>query len=373
MKTELIRIWGSQLATPGIEVYTEQAFNEKTSYISREFEDWRNLFHAQTEACQDILEAEGYKLAEALVQNQSQTRFSLPDEIILPLSISSSETNQSLQIPPALKAQRVGGLMKRLARKKLIGMLNHKLEELESNLDPSIATCAGLIRYATAMHLVHQILPAGNRVVYLTAPGDEIPTIPVLNNDEISHVSPAIRCFFLPQLVSFDNQDGLIANSIQDAEISLDTMQRFSRVLYLALSLAPYIIADPEYQEKRYGILGQLVNQGRAMARFENKEIIQVIQQRVRTNKLNRGLSLNIMYFDDQRLEIMSRRLQVIPAGRIIFHPSFVVLAARLERAKVAQDFRFNYSTRKHLQAELMNLEHAFEISKSQNDKLVLY
>jgi hypothetical protein len=360
MKTELIRIWGSQLATPEVEVHTEQTFEEKSSYLSQELEDWRSLFHAQTETCQDFLETEGYKLAEALVQNQSIIRFSLPDEIIVPLSTISSESSLLLRTPPALKAQKVGGWMGRLTQKKLIVMLNHKLEELESNLDPSISVSAGLIRYTTAIHLVHQIIPAGNRVVYLNAPGEDIPTVPVLNNDEITHISTTSQCFFLPQLVSFDNQYGLIANSIRDAEISLGSLQRFSKVLHIALSLAPYIIIDPEYHEKHYGILGQLVNQGRAMARFENKETIQEIQKRVRANKLNRGLRLKIMYFDDQRLEMMSRRLEVIPVGKIVFHPTYMVLASRKERAKVAQDFHLNYSTRKHLQIELANLEHAF-------------
>jgi len=141
------------------------------------------------------------------------------------------------------------------------------------------------------------------------------------------------------------------------------------RILQVAISLAPYIIADQEYQEKRYGMLGQLVNQGRAMARYETKEIIQVIQQQVNSNRLNRGLSLKITYFDDQRLERLSRRLEVIPSGRIVFHPAFVVLAMRKERAKAAQDFRMNYSTRRHLQAELTEIERAFDTSKSQQEK----
>ena len=51
-------------------------------------------------------------------------------------------------------------------------------------------------------------------------------------------------------------------------------MQRFLCVLHAAVSLAPYIVADEEYQRKRYGMLGQLVNQGRALARYETREII---------------------------------------------------------------------------------------------------
>ena len=52
--------------------------------------------------------------------------------------------------------------------------------------------------------------------------------------------------------------------------------------------------------------------------------------------------------------------IEVIPAGRIMFVPAFVVRAAREEVAKVAQDTRLNASTRKHLLDELCVLENAF-------------
>ncbi len=52
--------------------------------------------------------------------------------------------------------------------------------------------------------------------------------------------------------------------------------------------------------------------------------------------------------------------LEVIPAGRIMFTPAFVVRATRGEQAKVAQDTRLNASTRRHLLTQLKNLETAF-------------
>ena len=48
---------------------------------------------------------------------------------------------------------------------------------------------------------------------------------------------------------------------------------------------------------------------------------------------------------------------EVIPAGRIMFVPAFVVRAAREEQVKVAQDTRLSHSTRIHLLAELKALE----------------
>jgi len=52
---------------------------------------------------------------------------------------------------------------------------------------------------------------------------------------------------------------------------------------------------------------------------------------------------------------------EVIPAGRIMFVPAFVVRASEQEQAKVAQDTRLSPSTRKHLLAELNELEQAFD------------
>jgi len=76
---------------------------------------------------------------------------------------------------------------------------------------------------------------------------------------------------------------------------------------------------------------------------------------------LNRGLSLSLPYFDDQALEIKLLNFEVIPAGRIMFVPAFVVQASREEQVKVAQDTRLSPSTRKYLLQELEALALAFE------------
>jgi hypothetical protein len=141
-------------------------------------------------------------------------------------------------------------------------------------------------------------------------------------------------------------------------------MQRFIEVLHLAVALAPYMVADDEYQQKRYGMLGQLVNQGRALARYITQDIITTIRQRAKSNDLNRGLSLSLPYFEDQDLVLKTHDFEVIPAGRIMFIPAFVVRAAQEEQAKVAQDTRLSPSTRRHLLAELKTLEQAFDSKK---------
>jgi len=174
---------------------------------------------------------------------------------------------------------------------------------------------------------------------------------------------PAAQRFYLPQWVAFDDECHLLVNSVNEAEAHLASMQSFIAVLHRAISLAPYIVADPEYQQKRYGMLGQLINQGRCLAQFETEEIIRIIRQRTDSHDLNRGLSLSLPYFDDQALEMRSHDFVVIPAGRIMFVPAFVVRAAQEEAAKVAQDTRLSKSTRKYLLSELNRLQKAFEPS----------
>jgi hypothetical protein len=170
----------------------------------------------------------------------------------------------------------------------------------------------------------------------------------------------AARRFYLPQWVAFDNEGRLLVGSVNEAEADIASMQRYLSVLHAAVGLAPYMVAYEEYQRKRYGILGQLVNQGRAMAHYEVQEIIQTIQQRASSHELNRGLSLSLPYFNDQTLTMEDYSFEVIPAGRIMFVPAFVVRAAREQEAKIAQDTRMSQSTRKHLLAGLSMLEKAF-------------
>jgi hypothetical protein len=157
------------------------------------------------------------------------------------------------------------------------------------------------------------------------------------------------------------DEDGrLLVNQVTEAEGHLASMQRYVEGLHHALAIAPYMVADQAYQRKRAGMLGQLVNQGRALARFYTRDIIETIEQRAREGNLNRGLDLSMPYFDDQQLKLRTYAVTIVPAGRIVFLPAFVVRAVRLEAGKVAQDTRMNASTRKHLLAQFAMLEETF-------------
>jgi hypothetical protein len=293
-------------------------------------------------------------------------------------------------VPPDFREQLAGGLIDRLTRGGVRTALRQRLSELEDSLHPPVAASARLVRYALVVHIVRNMLPAGRSVTYVAAEGEEIPTIPVGDDLEpdsaitattdaiaerdssgaeadrgelIVPFVPAARKFYLPRWVAFDDKGQLLVKSVNEAEALVASMQRFLTVLHMAVSLAPYIVADEDYQRKRYGMLGQLINQGRALARYQTEEIIRTIKQRDAAQDLNRGLSLSLPYFDDQMLEMKMHDFEVIPAGRIMFVPAFVVRAAREEQAMVVQDTRLSHSTRIHLLIELKTLELAFETS----------
>ncbi|MBI4730921.1 MAG: hypothetical protein HY781_02110 [Chloroflexi bacterium] len=348
-----------------------------------DYEKQLTLFDAQPPIVQRFLEVQARLVAEAFTERGQRVRFMLPDRV------TAAEKSAPFPVPEKAREQVVGKFSDRLAGRDVHTTLKQKLTELESSPDQAIAVSTGLIRFAAAQHIVHNMLPAGRSVTYSAAEGEEIPSIPTTSaadpesaitaaTDAITEEGkaeegrgslqvpyvPAARRFYLPQWVAFDDQGKLLVNSTDEAEAHVASMQKFLEVLFAARSLAPYMVADEEFERKRYGMLGQLVNQGRALAVHTTKNIIATIKQRAADQSLNRGLGLRLPYFDDQDLHIKHHDFVVIPAGRIMFIPAFVVRAAQEEKAKAAQDTRLNLSTRKHLLHELTMLEEAFESVK---------
>jgi hypothetical protein len=364
-----------------------------TGYLAQDYNTWQSLLVAQPAIVQRFLESQAHKLADALVSGLTQIRFTLPDQVIVNALGEGEKKGQAVVVPPAEREQMAGGLLDQLARTSLSAVLRQRLAELETSPNPAVAASGGLICYTTAYYLVHLMLPSGRTVTYQATGSEDIPSIPV--GDELEPASaitaatdaivksedgfdegrgelqvpyvPAARRFYLPQWIAFDDQDHLLVHSISEAEAHIASMQRYLGILHAAVALAPYMVVDEDYQQKRYGILGQLVNQGRSLARYETDEIIRTIKQRATAQDLNRGLSLSLPYFDDRSMEMKTHDFEIIPAGRIMFVPAFVVRAARQEQAKVAQDTRLSPSIRKHLLGELRILESAFTTSGKPN------
>jgi hypothetical protein len=359
-----------------------------TSLLRQEFDQAAELLRLQPPLTQRFVEAQARYLADAIVQRTPQVRFSLPDQVIGPGSDA-----RPVAVAAGYREQIVGGtgFLDRFSRFDVRKAIVQRLQELELTSTREVSISAKLLRHATVIYMVHGMLPAGRSVKYVAEEGEEIPTQPAggvaavgsaitATTDAIAEegaldegrgellvpYAEAARRFYLPQWVAFDQSDQLLVNAVQDAEAHLASMQRFMEVLHLARGFAPYIVADEQYQQKRYGMLGQLINQGRALARFETREIIVTIQARAAQHDLNRGLSLSVPYFDDQELAMALEGFEVIPQGRIMFLPAFVVKASRGQQAKVADDTRLSPSTRKHLIQELKMLEAAFDDGAAQ-------
>lgn len=352
------------------------------SQLRQEYEHYQKLFAAQPALVQRFFETQAANTADAIIQDLPQARFTLPDRIFT----SPEPGAQPVSIPADQRDQTIGGLMDRLTRADLRTGIRQRLLELEGSPNEAVATAAGLFRHALSIHMVHNMLPAGRSVVYQATQDGDIPNLPVHDELEpesaITAATDAIaeegqaetgrgellvpyvesaRRFYLPQWVAFDNRGRLLVGSVGEAEAHIASMQRYLFILHAAVGMTPCMVADEQYQQKRYGILGQLVNQGRTLAKYQVDEITQTIKQRAADNTLNRGLSLSLPYFNDQKLALETYFFEVIPAGRIMFVPAFVVRAAREQIVKVAQDTRFNDSTRKHILDELRVLEKAFE------------
>jgi len=353
--------------------------------LSEEYERQQALFAAQPAIVQRFLETQGKQVAQAVIDGDAQVSFSLPDRVICTLENVAQPAQ--VTIPQNQRTHSAGSFLNRFRKVELFKELRHAFIEMEQSPDRAVSVAAGLLRHATVMHMVHQMLPAGRSVSYRPADEDEtIPTIPEMDGmepesaitastdaiaeegkseegrgDLLVPFVPYARKFFLPQWVAFNEHGELLAKSVDEAEAHIKSMQRFMEVLFLAVALAPYISADEEYSKKRYGMLGQLVNQGRALANYQVQDIIARIKDRASAGSLNRGLRLSLPYFDDQDLKVAISNFEVIPSGRIMFVPAFVVRAVQQEEVKVSQDTRYNPSTRKHLLCLLDMLEQAFE------------
>lgn len=112
----------------------------------------------------------------------------------------------------------------------------------------------------------------------------------------------------------------------------------------------PDVSADPR----------EAIARGQDLARSAVDELIEELWRRAGDHQLDRGVRLSFPYYDDRRLSLRWRDFTVIPRGRILFVPAFVVLAAEREIETVRKDHQFTDSTRHHLVGLLERLRQAF-------------
>jgi len=353
------------------------------SRLRQEYLAYQRLFQAQPGLVQQYLSIQAASVADAIDQGASHASFTLPDAVNC--EQAGAGRLEPVNIPADRREQLVGGRMDRLTRTDLCTSLCVRLTELEKSANRAVSTGASLFRHALATHMVYNVLPAGRSVAYKTTPNNDIPNQPVEQEFDLESAIAsgvdfqtlagdgeigrgdltvpyveAARRFYLPQWVVFDEHGKLLLNTAREAEAVIRSMQHFLAILQSAVTIAPYMIADDIWQQKRYGMLGQLVNQGRAFAYFQAQEMIHTIKHRASTNQLNRGLRLSLPYFNDQTFQMEECHFEVIPAGRVMFIPAFVVLAVRVQGTKVAQDTSLSQSTRRHLLFILSMFERSF-------------
>jgi hypothetical protein len=335
---EIRIVYEASMAIQSVSTSLSQTIVSLNDSFLLDYQAREALLNAQPANIQRALELQASIIARAILDHQSPLRFMLPENVIC----GFDEYGEPLlvAVPIHQREQKVGGLLDHLKAADF----NLYLKRLEDSPDEAISTCGRLLRHTIARYLVYRLLPLPEQI----------------DQNQRPFSGYALE-FFMPQWIALDDQDNLLVNSVEEAWASIASMQHYLSILNVAARLAPYFIHDEEYQQKRYGMLAQLINQGHALARHETGGIIARLKQRVAGNSLNRGFDLDLPFFDDQALEIRTLNIPVVPHGRIQFVPAFLVIALRVKQMEVEHSPGLSHTTRAHLLGELKALEDAFD------------
>jgi hypothetical protein len=102
------------------------------------------------------------------------------------------------------------------------------------------------------------------------------------------------------------------------------------------------------------------IARGQDLALRAVNELIEELWRRAAMHQLDRGVRLSFPFYDDRRRSLRWRDFTVIPPGRIMFVPAFVVVAAEREIDRVRADRQYTETTRLHLVEGLGTLRQAF-------------
>jgi hypothetical protein len=140
-----------------------------------EYDRQNTLFEIQLPIIQRFLEAQGRHVAEAYSARAQRVHFTLPDRVI------ASEGSEPIEVKQSFREQHVGNFSDRIARRDVHDTLRQRLTELEQSNDPALVIATNLIRFASATHMVRNMLPSGRVVTYVPVEEDDIPSVPVSN------------------------------------------------------------------------------------------------------------------------------------------------------------------------------------------------
>ena len=139
-------------------------FDNPTQSLRGEYEEAQALFDLQPAITQHFFEAQGRQLAETILQNQSQARFTLPDRVMTDSAAKNAGGHAGstpVPVPSEFREQVTGGVIDRLTRSDMRTVLRQRLAELEGSNRKAVSVSAQLIRFATARFMVYSMLPSG--------------------------------------------------------------------------------------------------------------------------------------------------------------------------------------------------------------------
>ena len=292
------------------------------SLIRAEYQ--KTLFLAQPQSIQTFFWEQSWLIVQVLKAGKKHLRFAFPEFVMLP-ELNCGYNFKKTSLPPRYRRQQVGSLLRVNDQHNLTQNLLDRLNELQRSNLQAISICTGILRYLLAANLFED----------------------------------------LPRLSEIAETDLIIPKGFHPAN---DTQLRFQQIesvikkLMLIFTINPVLLEEENFLSYYNAVLAQWFQVGQAYAEHETLEIIRVIRQRAQGNSLNRGLSIELPYFDDQALELRTFYLEVIPPSRIVFEPAFVVDAVVRAKEQVEQDSTLSQWTRVHLLAELDLIQKSFAI-----------
>ncbi|GAB4475635.1 MAG: hypothetical protein Kow0088_12650 [Anaerolineales bacterium] len=276
-------------------------------------EQIQRLWQAQPRETRQHLTDQASRIVGELIAGKNRLQFSYP--AVVSVFNSQSQQWEEISVPKRYQKPQTIELLLQGNLHPLQSLLM-QLSRLFWSRKPAISVCTAILRYQIAHQLISQL--------------PEEPTVSEAAAEEMSD----------------------LANLRANLEM-----------LSIALAFEPAITESQLFAIRYQKAVQQLISRGRSYAQQLSLKMIQTLRQRAERNDLNRGVSVSVPYFDDQKLDLCFYQLQIIPPGRIPFEETYVVQAAQQAKQKVTHDQSLNTETRQHLYEQLDLLEKSFRIN----------
>ncbi len=230
-------------------------------------------------------------------------------------------------VPPKRVAVHAGSLFDTLRRHSCAHILLKALTQLTHHPMTAVSVIARYTSYLAAKRLLLDVIP------------------PLKQIDEF-------RLF---------DVSGQPSVSLEQARSGVDQLSLYVQWIRAVEQLYPGWASDDRYDEKYAHLIIQLTAQGRFLANYETRQMIDEILTRWRAGDPLSGLQLSFPYLDERQYQIRQYKVVVIPTARIPFRPEFVLGASRVEQQRVRKNPQLSQSTRWQLISQLDSIIQTFE------------